>query len=439
MSTKNRVIVNKTSKGNQGNGQAARRALFTAFSGLVTLSSGSNGANRVVARPSKLDCVEVDAEGKVVRTMFGVLKSQGVWYRSKHRNEFFKRRLVVWLRAPAGCVLPFYGENDEPLEIGGRPLTEAGLCTLECVLRGTAHFRVGFVLQPMFKRGDSHRTIESATSWCAVASFDFPARGVTVPRITRCVVGQDALDHMLTSARFAMDAVRPKRERPKRVRPKPVPPTPVEPAPPVVVPPTPVKPEPVTLVPAPVEPQPAPLSPDDKKESRGDGFAYVEGIRDAQFPMITPFGTIDNWSLDYTDYYMSYPPILDLGFSATVPGMSPVVAAPVVPTVIGGAPSFLMASVPAVTTAPAAVVASSSDGSMSLCDPAFSAVSQYVSGAEGGADAGVPQGPVGAPAGAFFHTASSSGALLPTPSTLALAAPELPRNTAALLPSMQYF
>lgn len=217
---------------------------------------------------------------------------------------------------------------------------------------------------------------------------------------------------------------------------------------PLLLCPTPVKPEPVTPVPAPVEPQPVPLSPG-KKESRGDGFAYVEGIRDAQFPVITPFGPIDSWSLDswsldYTDYYMSYPPILDLGFSATVPGVSPVVAAPVVPTVIGGAPSFLVASVPAVTTVPAAVVAGSSDGSdgsMSLCDPAFSAVSQYVSGAEGGVDAGVDAGagvPQG-PAGAFFHTASSSGALLPTPSTLALAAPELPRNTAALLPSMQYF
>ena len=193
-------MANRNGINPNGRDQAARRTLFAALSGLVTVPPAYGG--RTVLGAADMCVLEESADGREARPLTGFHKSAGVWTQEEGGEVFWKRRLVLWLRAPTGCVLPFYGEDGALLTVDGRPLTTAGVCTLEAVLRGTARFKVGFVVLPKDgPRGPrgAQPSFDKSSSWVVVASFDFPA--APVRSITGCVTDAAELRRTLDSAR----------------------------------------------------------------------------------------------------------------------------------------------------------------------------------------------------------------------------------------------
>ena len=193
-------MANRNGINPNGRDQAARRTLFAALSGLVTVPPAYGG--RTVLGAADMCVLEESADGREARPLTGFHKSAGVWTQEVGGEGVWKRRLVLWLRAPTGCVLPFYGEDGALLTVDGRPLTTAGVCTLEAVLRGTARFKVGFVVLPKDgPRGPrgAQPSFDKSSSWVVVASFDFPA--APVRSITGCVTDAAELRRTLDSAR----------------------------------------------------------------------------------------------------------------------------------------------------------------------------------------------------------------------------------------------
>lgn len=193
-------MANRNGINPNGRDQAARRTLFAALSGLVMVPPAYGG--RTVLGAADMCVLEESADGREARPLTGFHKSAGVWTREEGGEVFWKRRLVLWLRAPTGCVLPFYGEDGALLTVDGRPLKTAGVCTLEAVLRGTARFKVGFVVLPKDgPRGPrgAQPSFDKSSSWVVVASFDFPA--APVRSITGCVTDAAELRRTLDSAR----------------------------------------------------------------------------------------------------------------------------------------------------------------------------------------------------------------------------------------------
>ena len=170
---------------NGGKDNAARRALFGTFIGLVApeFSEGEEATKNI------------DFEQD--RHFAGFRKSAGIWYRADKHDTCWDRRLVLWMRARSGCFLPFYDTENRLVTFDGKPLTEAAVCTLEVVLRNTASYSIGFLLLPKYKRRQTE-CISKASSWMVVGYFPFPAGPAgSIKRIDNCELDQDKIISLL--------------------------------------------------------------------------------------------------------------------------------------------------------------------------------------------------------------------------------------------------
>jgi len=170
---------------NGGKDNAARRALFGTFIGLVApeFSEGEEATKNI------------DFEQD--RHFAGFRKSAGIWYRSDKRDICWDRRLVLWMRARSGCFLPFYDTEHRLVTFDGKPLAEAAVCTLEVVLRNTASYSIGFLLLPKYKRRQTE-CISKASSWIVVGYFPFPdGPAGSIKRIDNCELDQEKIISLL--------------------------------------------------------------------------------------------------------------------------------------------------------------------------------------------------------------------------------------------------
>lgn len=123
-------------------------------------------------------------------------KSSGIWYRSAGEDKFWDRRLVLWIRDYTSKKgLQFIDTRGNPVLYNGEPLREAGICTLEIVLRNQASYSIGFLLQPK-NEGES---LEEASSWRIIAYFPFPRCDANcfIPCIKDCVTDEYEIKKLL--------------------------------------------------------------------------------------------------------------------------------------------------------------------------------------------------------------------------------------------------
>ena len=159
----------------EGKDLAARRTLFLGFAHLVQRC------------PRNKDHAECETAGT-----FGFRKSGGVWFINDTINFCWDRRLVMWMKAPKDGFLPFYGTDNSPLILNGQALTEAAVCPLELVLRSTALFTQGFLLHPVYRRGQREQIAE-AKSWRIIAFFKFPSIDHPQHKVCGCITDQKAI------------------------------------------------------------------------------------------------------------------------------------------------------------------------------------------------------------------------------------------------------
>jgi len=81
--------------------------------------------------------------------------------------------------------------------VQGKPLVEAGVCTLEVVLRNTATYTIGFLLVPKYKPYQIQR-IEKASSWMVIGYFPFPDNtDDPIRMVENCVTDQKKITDLL--------------------------------------------------------------------------------------------------------------------------------------------------------------------------------------------------------------------------------------------------
>ena len=183
-----RTAVNRMEKESEflseGKDLAARRTLYLGFAHLIQRC------------PRYKDCVESAERGVETDGTYGFRKSGGVWFINETLNFCWDRRLVMWMKAPKGSVLPFYGSDNRPLVFNGEALTEAAVCPLELVLRSTALFTQGFLLHPVYRRGQQEHIAE-AKSWRIIAFFKFPSVEHPQSKVSGCNTDQKAILNLL--------------------------------------------------------------------------------------------------------------------------------------------------------------------------------------------------------------------------------------------------
>lgn len=166
----------------EGKDLAARRTLYLGFAHLV---------RRCPRDKDHAEGAESDTDGT-----YGFRKSGGVWFINETLNFCWDRRLVMWMKAPKDSILPFYGPDNRPLVFNGEALTEAAVCPLELVLRSTALFTQGFLLHPVYRRGQE-KHIAEAKSWRIIAFFKFPSIEHPQNKVSGCVTDQKAILSLL--------------------------------------------------------------------------------------------------------------------------------------------------------------------------------------------------------------------------------------------------
>jgi len=166
-----------------GKDKFARRALFTTFCNLVAPEKKWSGC--------KIDMNIHDEE------FAGFRKSAGIWYHGEKKDVCWDRRLVLWIKARAGSYLPFFDCSGNLVTNQGMPLVEAGLCTLEVVLRNSATYTIGFLLTPKYKPHQDER-IEKASSWIVIGYFPFPdSSDGPIRSVEGCVTDQRKIVDLL--------------------------------------------------------------------------------------------------------------------------------------------------------------------------------------------------------------------------------------------------
>ena len=166
----------------EGKDLAARRTLYLGFAHLI---------RRCPRDKDRADGAESETDGT-----YGFRKSGGVWFINETLNFCWDRRLVMWMKAPKDSFLPFYGSDNRPLLFNGEALTEAAVCPLELVLRSTALFTQGFLLHPVYRRGQQEHIAE-AKSWRIIAFFKFPSIEHPQNKVSGCITDQKAILSLL--------------------------------------------------------------------------------------------------------------------------------------------------------------------------------------------------------------------------------------------------
>jgi len=168
-----------------GKDKFARRALFTTFCDLVAPEKWS------LRDKNEMMNIEDGCQ------FAGFKKSAGIWYRLDKKDECWDRRLVLWIKSQNGSHLPFFDTNGELVTFKGKPLREAGICTLEVVLRNTACYTVGFLLAPKYKPRQDE-LINKASSWIVIGYFPFPdSTDGPIKMVDNCVTDPQKITELL--------------------------------------------------------------------------------------------------------------------------------------------------------------------------------------------------------------------------------------------------